>query len=87
MYHCYIIQSLLNGKFYIGSTDNPRERLEYHNKGLVKSTKPYIPWKIVHYEYFKTRAETIKREKQIKGWKKRLMIIKLISKNKIVNLR
>jgi putative endonuclease len=87
MYYCYILQSLLNNRYYAGSTDNIQARLECHNKGLVKSTKPYLPWKLVYYEYFTTRAEAIRRERQIKSWKKRIMIEKIISKNKIANPR
>jgi putative endonuclease len=84
MYYCYILQSILNGRYYVGSTDNTQERLKRHNNGLVKSTKPYLPWKLSYYECFTTRSEATRREYQIKSWKKRIMIEKLIE-NKINN--
>jgi putative endonuclease len=42
-------------------------RLKEHNWGNTKSTKPYIPWKIVHIEEFKSRAEARIREKYLKS--------------------
>lgn len=54
------------GKLYIGSTSNMEMRLGYHNKGRVRSTKPYIPYKIICIESCKTKTEALKRERQIK---------------------
>jgi putative endonuclease len=46
-------------------------RLKEHNWGNTKSTKPYIPWKIVHIEEFKSRAEARGRKVfKICSWKK-----------------
>jgi len=42
-------------------------QLERHNKGLVKSTKPGIPWKRVWLEKVKDRGEALILEKRIKG--------------------
>jgi len=46
------LQSTLNGRFYVDSSDNPDRRLLEHNAGNTKSTKPYRPWKIVYQHQF-----------------------------------
>ncbi|MBI3588827.1 MAG: GIY-YIG nuclease family protein [Candidatus Liptonbacteria bacterium] len=74
----YILQSITNGRYYIGSTNNVSNRLTYHNSGKVISTKAYIPWKLVKVEEFMTRKEASARELQLKSWKKRVAIEKLI---------
>lgn len=79
MFFIYILKSLINGKYYIGSTDDPNRRLVEHNKGLSKYTKIYRPWELLYTEKFKSLSEARQREKQIKSWKKRAAIEKLIN--------
>ncbi|MCX6758057.1 MAG: GIY-YIG nuclease family protein [Candidatus Nomurabacteria bacterium] len=78
MFYIYILNSIKNGRYYIGSCEDINIRLSRHNKGLVKSTKFYLPWKIVYTEEYKTLSEARKREFQIKSWKKRSEVEKLI---------
>ncbi len=78
MYHIYILESELNHQYYIGSCKDISARLELHNTGKVISTKRYLPWQKVYSEKFATRKEAVSRERQIKSWKKREMIEKLI---------
>ena len=77
-YRVYIIKSAKNGKYYIGSTSNLERRILDHNAGKVKSTKSGVPWEIVYNEIHITLSEARSRENQIKGWKKRIMIEKLV---------
>ena len=80
MFFTYILRSLKDNSFYIGSTKDLDKRLLKHNKGLVKSTKYHLPFEIVYYEKFNTLSESRKRELQIKNWKKRKAIENLINK-------
>ncbi len=57
MYYTYILLSSKSHKFYFGSTNNLRERLKLHNEGLVKSTKPHMPWKLIWYGAFLIERE------------------------------
>jgi putative endonuclease len=57
MYYTYILLSSKSHKFYFGSTKNLRERLRLHNEGLVKSTKPHMPWELVWCGAFMTEKE------------------------------
>ena len=69
MFYVYILKSINSNHYYIGHTSKLKGRLSDHNLGLVKSTKKYLPWKIVHTETFKTKSEAYKRELQIKSYK------------------
>ncbi|OGG14360.1 hypothetical protein A2773_02890 [Candidatus Gottesmanbacteria bacterium RIFCSPHIGHO2_01_FULL_39_10] len=77
----YILQSLKDDKFYIGSTDNFDKRLNKHNKGYSRYTKNRGPFKVVYKELFNTRSEAKKREYYLKSLKSRKAIIKLITQN------
>jgi len=82
MYQTYVLYSEKFDRIYIGQTSNIELRLERHNKGLVRSTKHYIPWQLIHIEEYETRAETMKREKELKSHKGRDFI-----RNMLVRVR
>ena len=65
----YILQSEKDHKYYIGSTSNVEKRLLYHNKGLQRSTKHRIPFKLIYTEELPDKTLALKREKQIKNYK------------------
>ena len=58
----YVLQSDTLNRNYYGSCHNLVERLSVHNKGKVKSTKAFKPWKIIYFEEFETRSEAYQRE-------------------------
>jgi len=51
-YIVYILKSRKNGKYYIGCTADLSKRVKEHNLGKTKSTKPFLPWKVVYYESY-----------------------------------
>lgn len=69
MYYVYIIKSQNHSRYYTGYTNNITDRLEHHNSGATKSTKPYRPWILVYTEQFKNKKLAWLREKQIKKFK------------------
>lgn len=75
----YILQSTVNSRKYIGSTQDLSLRLERHNNGDVRSTKPYRPYVVIYKELFKTRVEALKREKQLKSYKGGRALQKLLN--------
>jgi putative endonuclease len=79
VFYLYILQSESTDRFYIGQTQNVCERLAYHNANYSKSLKNRRPWRLVHTEQYKTRSEALIRERQLKSWKDRRMIEKLLS--------
>lgn len=67
MHIVYILYSKRYKRKYIGVTSNLDKRLKEHNSGYTKSTKPFIPWVIVHIEEFHTFKEARHREKYFKS--------------------
>jgi len=51
---------------YKGYTNNLKRRLVEHNKGMVTSTKPYLPWKLIYYEACLNIKDAQRREKYLK---------------------
>ena len=83
MCYCYIIYSIKLDHYYVGSTcDSLNERLRRHNSNHKGYTSKTSDWKLVYNEEFKTSPEARQRERQIKAWKSRKMILELISSSK-----
>ena len=67
MFYVYILFSLKDGKFYIGYSNNLKRRIEEHKLGKVKSTRNRLPVKLLWYEAYFTKKETLLREKYLKS--------------------
>ena len=80
----YILQSSVDGRFYIGQTQNIKNRLTKHNMGHSKSTKPYAPWNIVWFTPVDSRSKAVKLERKLKNLKSRRKIILYIDENPCV---
>ena len=53
MKYVYMLQSLEDSeRYYVGSTDDLKERLKYHNAGKVVHTSKYKPWRVNTYIAF-----------------------------------
>jgi putative endonuclease len=78
MYWTYILESELDGRYYIGQTNNIEDRLKRHNRGYEKYTKKYLPRKLVYTCSFETRSEAMELEKNLKRSKSRSYIQKYI---------
>ena len=79
MHICYILYSATLGKYYIGSTsDVLAERIRRHNTNHIGFTGGVGDWELLHSELFETKKEARQREFQIKKWKSKKMIEKLI---------
>ena len=56
---------------YIGVTNNLKRRVNEHKNGEIDSfTKKYNFHKLVYFEPFMKIEEAIKKEKQLKKWKR-----------------
>ncbi|MBN1168943.1 GIY-YIG nuclease family protein [Candidatus Woesebacteria bacterium] len=54
-FYAYILRSSKSKIFYYGHTGkSPEVRMKEHNSGIMKSTKPHRPWKLVWYCAFET---------------------------------
>ena len=74
-YYLYITASKKNGTLYIGVTDNLLRRIYEHKNNLIDGfTKKYNVHKLVYYEETNDILSAIKREKQMKKWKRQWKI-------------
>ncbi|HRH34750.1 MAG TPA: GIY-YIG nuclease family protein [Catalimonadaceae bacterium] len=46
----YILESEMDGTWYVGMTTNIEIRLKEHNAGKSRFTKGHFPWKIIYFE-------------------------------------
>jgi len=70
MYSIYIIR-FSDNSLYIGQTNNLEQRLKEHaSKGTKSSkfSKEHEKFELVYQESYDSRLESMRREKQIKGW-------------------
>jgi len=70
-YFVYIMTNKANMVLYTGVTNDLKRRVYDHKEKLFDGfTKKYNVVKLVYYEVFKTIESAIKREKQIKRWRR-----------------
>ena len=65
-HYTYVLKSINNGKFYTGTTNNLRQRLAQHKKGLVRSTKYMLPIEMVYCEVCLDKNDAHRRERYLK---------------------
>ncbi len=80
MYFVYILYSPSHDRYYVGHTSDLDQRVARHNRGLVRSTKGYRPWRLVYFECYATRGLSMAREREIKRRKSREYLESLIAR-------
>jgi len=69
-YYVYVIRSLSKQDFiYVGFTTDLKIRFQRHNSGSEFSTKPYIPYELIHYEAYRNEKDAKRREEYFKTTK------------------
>jgi putative endonuclease len=78
-YYLYILASKRNGTLYIGVTSNLAKRVYEHKTDTIEGfTKDYSVHNLVCFEVYTNIEDAIKREKNMKKWK-RYWKVKLIN--------
>jgi len=77
-YSLYILKSSVRDTYYIGSSDNPKRRLPYHNGESKGYTQRYRPWKLAYTHTFDSKQQALQAEQVVKKWKSKKMIRLLI---------
>ena len=67
MFYTYVLLSKKDEKFYIGFTEDLRQRLQQYLEGSVSSTTRRGPLKLIYYEACLNKHDAIKREKYFKS--------------------
>ena len=78
-FYVYILHSPFLNQYYIGHTENLKDRLFRHKNSGSKSTKKANDWVISYTKDFASRPEAMHRELEIKNKKSRKYIEWLIS--------
>ncbi|MBQ4820730.1 GIY-YIG nuclease family protein [Aquimarina sp. MMG016] len=82
-YAVYILTNKKNGTLYIGMTNNLERRVFEHKNKLTEGfTKKYGLDRLVYFEIYQYVNDAIKREKQLKKWKRQWKIDLIEEENK-----
>jgi putative endonuclease len=80
MFKFYILYSEGADKFYIGHTgDDLDQRLRRHLSNHSGFTAKVKDWKLVYSENFPSKEQAYTREREVKSWKSKDRIKKLIA--------
>ncbi len=69
MHYVYVIKSLKDRKFYIGQTNDLKQRFSQHQSGENTSTQYRRPFVLVYYEAYKDKKDAVLREEKLKQFK------------------
>ena len=78
MYYVYILRSKVDDNFYVGFSENLKQRILDHNSGKNISTQIRRPLDLVFYEAFTNKFDALRRERYLKSNKGKTMIKQLL---------
>jgi len=74
----YILKSLRDGRYYIGSTVDLRIRLKHHLGGYTPSTRRFGEIELMFYQNYSTLKQARQIEKRLKKLKRKDYIDKIV---------
>ncbi len=81
-YYLYILSNKYNGTLYIGITNDLERRMFEHKNKLIEGfSKRYGLNRLVYFETFQNIKDAIKREKNMKKWKREWKIKRIREDN------
>ncbi len=72
--YVYVLRSLRNGRYYIGSTDNLLRRYHHHQAGHVHTTARMLPVMVEGWKQFDSLLEARQSERSLKKNKSRASV-------------
>lgn len=78
MSYVYILESVTNGRYYIGSTDNLKLRLNHHTGGHTPSTRRFGKINLVFSQEYTSLKEAGIIERKLKKLKRRDYIERIV---------
>ncbi|MEB2774900.1 GIY-YIG nuclease family protein [Algoriphagus sp. D3-2-R+10] len=67
MFTVYALKSEKDGRIYVGFTQDLSRRLKEHNSGKTRSTKGWLPWRVIYTYEVDNREEARAREIYLKS--------------------
>lgn len=77
-FYVYVLHNSSKNFIYVGYSENLKQRYESHNNGENKSTKPYVPLELIHYEAYKNLQDAKRRELYLKSNRGRTTIATML---------
>lgn len=77
-FYVYVLQSVHHDFIYVGITHDLKRRFHEHNTGLNTSTKPYLPYRLIHYEAYLNEQDANRREKYFKTTKGKVTLRQML---------
>ena len=77
-FYVYALYNKVKNFIYVGYSENLKQRIKEHNSGKSKSTKHYIPLKLIFYEAYLSKADAKRREKYLKSNKGRTTLMTML---------
>ncbi|PJA42761.1 hypothetical protein CO176_01595 [Candidatus Woesebacteria bacterium CG_4_9_14_3_um_filter_39_10] len=65
MYYVYVLK-LRDSSYYVGYTDNLKERISQHKRGMVKTTRKNLPLSLEFYCAFAKKYKATAFERYLK---------------------
>jgi putative endonuclease len=66
--YVYLLECMLDKSWYIGFTEDLRQRVCDHNSGKgCRTTKIKKSWRLIYYEAYRNKSDALGREKFLKG--------------------
>jgi putative endonuclease len=76
--YVYILKSLKNGIFYVGSTNDLKRRVKEHNLGKSKFVRFNKPFELVFSQFYDDLEIARKVEFKLKSFKSREILEKIV---------
>jgi len=67
MYYVYTIRSHVDGRIYVGFSNELKQRVKAHNTGQSKYTAKYKPWDLIFYSAFEKQNTAKEFEQYLKS--------------------
>ena len=83
----YLLQSHLDGTYYVGWTTEPSRRLVEHNRGTSSYTRRKRPWRLVGVEWYRSAEEAKAYERALKHQPRMLQLFKKRVLNRVAKGR
>ena len=78
MYYVYVLRSQIDGKLYVGFTEDLKKRLIAHNSGKNLSTQTSKPLDLIFYEAFINKFDALRRERYFKTTKEKVTLVQML---------
>lgn len=77
-YYVYVLRNKSKNYVYIGYSTDLKTRINDHNKGFSKATKPYLPLELIHYEAYRNIKDAKRRELYLKTNRGRTTLVTML---------